>query len=319
MNWQLALPEIFLSCAAMAILMYGVFARPDRSFVMSSMFSVGALLLTAMLVLSGTPGTGYNGLFAVDAYSHFAKLLILVAVGLGVVMSLDYAEHANMQRFEFPVLMLLAAVGMMLMVSATSLMTLYLGLELMSLSIYVLAAFAREGGQHVDRQAHQLEAEIEGHEAGGGDHQHHADGGEQHQHREFEALHVGVLGVVERHHHAEADGNQDQQLGEVAVGIDGEEAVVAGAGRAAEHQHGGEQQRADREHGGHDEAAVRPGEDAVHQDRHGGAGEEDLREGELPVHGAITPASLEVLASAATCFSTIACTEASQNTVKLEG
>ena len=144
MNWQLALPEIFLSCAAMAILMYGVFARPERSFVMSSMFAVGALLLTGMLVLSGTPGAGYNGLFAVDAYSHFAKLLILVAVGLGVVMSLDYAEHANMQRFEFPILMLLAAVGMMLMVSSTSLMTLYLGLELMSLSIYVLAAFARD-------------------------------------------------------------------------------------------------------------------------------------------------------------------------------
>ncbi len=144
MNWQLALPEIFLSCSAMAILMYGVFARPERSFVMSSMLAVGALLLTAMLVLSGTPGAGYNGLFTVDAYSHFAKLLILVAVGLGVVMSLDYAEHANMQRFEFPVLMLLAAVGMMLMVSATSLMTLYLGLELMSLSIYVLAAFARD-------------------------------------------------------------------------------------------------------------------------------------------------------------------------------
>ena len=144
MNWQLALPEIFLSCSAMAILMYGVFARPERSFVMSSMLAVGALLLTAMLVLSGTPGAGYNGLFTVDAYSHFAKLLILLAVGLGVVMSLDYAEHANMQRFEFPVLMLLAAVGMMLMVSATSLMTLYLGLELMSLSIYVLAAFARD-------------------------------------------------------------------------------------------------------------------------------------------------------------------------------
>ncbi|MCX7375597.1 MAG: NADH-quinone oxidoreductase subunit NuoN [Alphaproteobacteria bacterium] len=144
MNWQLALPEIFLSCSAMAILMYGVFARPERSFVMSSMLAVGALLLTAMLVLSGTPGVGYNGLFTVDAYSHFAKLLILVAVGLGVVMSLDYAEHANMQRFEFPILMLLAAVGMMLMVSATSLMTLYLGLELMSLSIYVLAAFARD-------------------------------------------------------------------------------------------------------------------------------------------------------------------------------
>jgi NADH-quinone oxidoreductase subunit N len=143
-NWQLALPEIFLSCAAMAILMYGVIARGEKTFLMSSMFAVGAILLTAMLVLSGVPGIGYSGLFATDAYSLFAKLLILTAVGLGVVMSLDYAEHANMQRFEFPILMLLSAVGMMLMVSASSLMTLYLGLELMSLSLYVLAAFARD-------------------------------------------------------------------------------------------------------------------------------------------------------------------------------
>ena len=143
MNWHLAIPEIVLSCAGMAILMFGVFARGE-TFRAASMLTVGALLLTAVLVLSGVPGTGYHGLFTVDAYTGFAKLLILVAVGFGVVMSLDYNEHANLRRFEFPILMLFAAVGMMLMVSSNSLMTLYLGLELMSLSLYVLAAFARD-------------------------------------------------------------------------------------------------------------------------------------------------------------------------------
>ena len=143
-NWQLALPEIVLSCAGMAILMYGVLARGDKIFLTASMMVVAALLLTAVLVMSGVSGTGYNGLFAVDAYSGFAKLLILMAVGLCVVMSLDYNEHANLRRFEFPILMLFSTVGMMLMVSASNLMTLYLGLELMSLSIYVLAAFARD-------------------------------------------------------------------------------------------------------------------------------------------------------------------------------
>ena len=144
MNWQLALPEIFLACAAMAILMIGVLMRSERSFFVASMLSLGALLLTAMLVLSSGAGIGYHNLFAIDAYSSFAKLLILAAVGLSVVMSLDYNEHANLRRFEFPILMLLSCLGMMLMVSANSLMTLYLGLELMSLSIYVLAAFARD-------------------------------------------------------------------------------------------------------------------------------------------------------------------------------
>lgn len=143
-NWQLALPEIVLSCAGMAILIYGVLARGEKTFFTASMMVLGALLLTAVLVMSGGSGDGYNGLFAVDAYSNFAKLLILMAVGLCVVMSLDYNEHANLRRFEFPILMLFSAVGMMLMVSANSLMTLYLGLELMSLPIYVLAASARD-------------------------------------------------------------------------------------------------------------------------------------------------------------------------------
>ncbi len=144
MNWQLALPEIVLACAGMAILLYGVFARPERSFLTCSMLTIGALLVAGVLVLSGVPGSGYHGQFVVDAYSGFAKLLVLVAVGLGVAMSLDYNEHANMRRFEFPILMLFSSIGMMLMVSANSLMTLYVGLELMSLSIYVLAAFARD-------------------------------------------------------------------------------------------------------------------------------------------------------------------------------
>ena len=144
MNWHLAIPEIFLSCAAMAMLLIGVLMRGEKVFFAASMMAVGAVLLTGILVLSGAGGVGYHGLFAVDAYSNFAKLLILAAVGFGVVMSLDYNDHENLRRFEFPILMLLAAVGMMLMVSAASLMTLYLGLELMSLSIYVLAAFARD-------------------------------------------------------------------------------------------------------------------------------------------------------------------------------
>jgi len=144
LNWQLALPEIVLACAGMAILLYGVFARPERSFLTCSMLTIGALLIAGVLVLSGVPGTGYHDQFVVDAYSGFAKLLVLVAVAFGVMMSLDYNEHANMRRFEFPILMLFSSIGMMLMVSANSLMTLYVGLELMSLSIYVLAAFARD-------------------------------------------------------------------------------------------------------------------------------------------------------------------------------
>ncbi len=142
-HWVLALPEIFLACASMAILVFGVLRRAD-SFLVCSMLSVGALLLTGLLLIAGGSGTGFNGLFAVDPFSNFVNLLILVASALGIISSLDYNEHQNLRRFEFPVLILLSTVGMMIMASAVNLMTLYLGLEMHSLALYVLAAFARD-------------------------------------------------------------------------------------------------------------------------------------------------------------------------------
>ena len=79
-----------------------------------------------------------------DKYAVFSKLLVLGASVLGVTVSLDYNEHENLRRFEFPVLMLYSTVGMMIMVSASNLMTLYMGLELQSLALYVVAALRRE-------------------------------------------------------------------------------------------------------------------------------------------------------------------------------
>ena len=142
-NWGLATPEIVLAGCAMAILLAGVSRRAD-SVLMCSMLSVGALLLTAMLVVSSPDGMGYRNLFEVDGFARFMKLLILLGSGLSIVVGLDYNEREGIARFEFPVLILLCTVGMMVMCSASSLMTLYMGLELQSLSMYVLAAFARE-------------------------------------------------------------------------------------------------------------------------------------------------------------------------------
>ncbi len=143
MNWTTTLPELVLALSGMGILVFGVLNKRD-TFQICSMLTVGALLLAAVLVMTATVGAGFNGLFTNDAFSLFTKLLVLTAAALGVVVSLDYNEHANLRRFEFPVLMLYASVGMMLMVSATNMMTMYVGIELMSLSIYVLAAFARD-------------------------------------------------------------------------------------------------------------------------------------------------------------------------------
>ena len=143
MNWTTALPELVLALSGMGILIFGVLNKRD-TFQMCSMLVVGAMLVGGMLVLNAPVGAGFNGQFTNDAFSLFAKLLILAAAALSVVVSLDYAEHANIRRFEFPILMLYATIGMMLMVSSTNMMTMYVGVELMSLSIYVLAAFARD-------------------------------------------------------------------------------------------------------------------------------------------------------------------------------
>jgi NADH-quinone oxidoreductase subunit N len=143
MNWALAVPELVLSCCGMAILVFGVLMRRD-TFLSASMLTIGALVIAALFVIATNFGIGYRGQFTADAFSSFVKLLTLAASILSVVVSLDYNEHQNLRRFEFPVLILFATVGMMLMASATNLMTLYLGVELMSLSTYVLAAFARD-------------------------------------------------------------------------------------------------------------------------------------------------------------------------------
>ena len=144
MNWTAALPEIVLSCWGMTILLFGALMKKRDTFHLSSMLAVGGFLVAAMLVIAGPSGMAYQGQFVADTFSAFVKLLVLAGMALAVIGSLDYNEHQNLRRFEFPVLMLFATVGMMVMASAANLMTLYVGLELQSLSIYVLAAFARD-------------------------------------------------------------------------------------------------------------------------------------------------------------------------------
>ena len=142
-NWTVALPEIVLALCAMAILILGVLRKDDSTFL-CTMLAVGALAVTAMLVISTPDAAGYRSLFAVDGFARFMKLLVLVGSALASIMALDYNEKEGIARFEFPVLILLCTTGMMVMCSATNLMTLYMGLELQSLAIYVMAAFARD-------------------------------------------------------------------------------------------------------------------------------------------------------------------------------
>lgn len=143
MNWILGLPELVLAALGLAILLVGVMQNRDTT-LLCTMLCIAALIVVGALVLQAPYGVGYGGLFVNDRFAAFAKILVLFATGLSMILGLDYNDKQRIARFEFPVLMLLSTVGMMVMISAASLMSLYMGLELMSLATYVLCAFARD-------------------------------------------------------------------------------------------------------------------------------------------------------------------------------
>jgi NADH-quinone oxidoreductase subunit N len=143
--YSLALPEIVIACAAMALLMVGVF-RGNQSTRLVSWLAVAVLLATVWLVWQLPDGRNvtFAGMFVVDGLAKFAKGLVLLGTAAALAISLNYISRENMNRFEYPVLFLLAALGMMMMVSANDLIALYMGLEVQSLALYVVAAFRRE-------------------------------------------------------------------------------------------------------------------------------------------------------------------------------
>ena len=143
MNWTLALPEIVLACLGLAILTFGVLRKQD-STQLATMFTIGAFLIAGMLVATRQTGVGFNGQFATDAFATFNKELILLGGALSLILSLDWNKSQGIARFEYPVLVLFATVGMLIMASAGNLMTMYVGLELQSLALYILATFARD-------------------------------------------------------------------------------------------------------------------------------------------------------------------------------
>ena len=138
-------PELFLGVTAMVLLLVGVFGG-DRGTQSISWLSVLALLSTGVIMsfLPDNVQIAFGGQFIVDQFAKFMKWLIVLGSALAILMSLNYNEREKIQRFEFPILILFAALGMLLMVSANDLISLYVGLELQSLALYVIAAFRRD-------------------------------------------------------------------------------------------------------------------------------------------------------------------------------
>ena len=140
-----AAPEIFLACAGMLLLMIGVFRAKEATRLVSYLGVLCFIIAGLMVIALGTERlVTFNGLFVTDGFATFMKVLVLLGSALAIIMSQRYLRREQMARFEYPVLFIFATLGMMMMISANDLIALYLGLELQSLSLYVVAAFRRD-------------------------------------------------------------------------------------------------------------------------------------------------------------------------------
>src|SRR5690606_8709288 len=146
MNFQadlgLALPELILAGGAMALLVWGAFAPKQLQAIMLA--AIGVLIAAAAAAATGPVGQGFAGGLISDAASAFSKVAIYAASAVALPLGQSWFVRRGVKTFEFPVLILLAALGMGLMASSGDLISLYVGVELQSLALYVLAAMHRD-------------------------------------------------------------------------------------------------------------------------------------------------------------------------------
>jgi len=147
LNLEVVLPELILGGGSMVLLMLGVATRRERGELILWLAII--LLVLAGIFVAGGEGTTtlFHDSFIVDPFARALKLLTLAGAAVALLMSIDYWRGAGGVKFEFPVLVLLATTGMLMMISANDLIALYVGLELQSLALYVVAAFQRDSAR----------------------------------------------------------------------------------------------------------------------------------------------------------------------------
>ncbi len=145
-DFTLVLPEVILAVFAMGALLLGVYGGKDKTAPILTWTTAGLMVaLGAWIGLSGEGGgSAFGGMIVNDGFARFAKVTVLLSAAAVILMSESYMERHGLLRFEYPLIIALATVGMMVMVSAADLMTLYMGLELQSLSLYVVASLRRD-------------------------------------------------------------------------------------------------------------------------------------------------------------------------------
>lgn len=140
------LPEITLALGAIVALMVGAYGGQDK-LARPILWAIAVVMVVVALMVAGSSGEtvqAFNGMFVNDGFARFAKVAILISAACVLLMSEGYMKSRDLLRFEYPILVALSAVGMMMMVSAGDLIALYMGLELQSLALYVVASLRRD-------------------------------------------------------------------------------------------------------------------------------------------------------------------------------
>jgi NADH-quinone oxidoreductase subunit N len=140
-----SLPEVILATGVLGMVLFGAIRGSDSDGPATEI-AVGLLGLAIVTILLGSQTTAvvFDGAFIDDGFGRFMKVLTLAGALITLVMGQDFLARERIDKFEFPILVVLATLGMLMLISASSLISLYLGLELMSLALYVLASFDRD-------------------------------------------------------------------------------------------------------------------------------------------------------------------------------
>jgi NADH-quinone oxidoreductase subunit N len=141
---QIAMPELILAVGALALLMFGVFSG-DKSTNTVTGLAVALMLVVALwIVFNPQAGTAFGGAYVADSFANYMKIVALVAAIVAMILTVGHSRFEPIGRFEYPVLIVLATVGIMLMISANDMLSLYMALELQSLALYVICAINRD-------------------------------------------------------------------------------------------------------------------------------------------------------------------------------
>lgn len=143
---MVAFPEILLAGVTLLLLFFAAL-RKDESFRLVSVLGGFFLIALAAVLyrsISAPSAETFDGMFKADTFASYMKILVVVGAAVSIAMGVKFAERERIMRYEYPILIMLSTLGMMLMLSANDLMSLYIGLEMQSFPLYILASFQRQ-------------------------------------------------------------------------------------------------------------------------------------------------------------------------------